>query len=370
LLIFLDETRRVFLDAVRQSCTAAGDKCAGAPNFPLVPYTGCCDRTLVCGPRLQPGAGTWGAFCITTAEAAASTPAPPSSSSAAPATVAPTASAGTTAAPVAGATAAAGGATTVAATRASVTTAPSPSAAAPQPTIVPAPVVPVNATTTAPTTAAIEANATTPVPTVLPTTAPNDTALPNKTLPTPTPASNGSKCFPMTATVELESGATLSMGELSVGDVVKVGPNSYSKVFMFTHKMKTGDHSFVQLSTASGASISLTAGHYIPVEGSLVAASEVAVGALVQLGNGAVDHVVNVKTVSGTGLYNPQTLQGDIVVDGVVASTYTTAVEPRLAHVILSPFRAMSDVLGVNFAFLESGGGVLADVPPRGNFVL
>jgi hypothetical protein len=156
------------------------------------------------------------------------------------------------------------------------------------------------------------------------------------------------------------------MDKLSIGDVVKVGANAYSKVFMFTHKMQTGQYEFVELTTATGASIALTSGHYLPVNGALLSASEVTVGSQIELGSGLVDTVVSVGSVSGTGLYNPQTIEGNVVVNGILASTYTSAVEPRFAHAILAPFRSLSILLGLDFTFLESGGGVLAEVAPRG----
>jgi desert hedgehog len=135
---------------------------------------------------------------------------------------------------------------------------------------------------------------------------------------------------------------------------------------MFTHKIENEEYKFIKITTASGASITLTGGHYIPVDGNLVTASEVTVGSDIQLGSGTLDKVVSVTFVRGIGLYNPQTLQGDIVVNGVVASTYTSGVEPTFAHAILSPFRHMFNMLGVEFTFLENGGGPLTLLAPSG----
>jgi desert hedgehog len=151
------------------------------------------------------------------------------------------------------------------------------------------------------------------------------------------------------------------MDALAVGDMVKVGPNVYSKVFMFTHKIADITRNFVELSGASGASILLTAGHYIPVDGILLPASSVSAGARLRLGNGLSEVVTAVRLVSGSGLYNPQTLQGDIVVNGIVASTYTTAVAPPLAHAILSPVRTLFRTFGSTITFIENGGGTLAN---------
>jgi desert hedgehog len=151
------------------------------------------------------------------------------------------------------------------------------------------------------------------------------------------------------------------MDALAVGDMVKVGPNVYSKVFMFTHKVAGITRDFVELSGASGASILLTAGHYIPVDGMLLPASSVSAGARLRLGNGLSEVVTSVRLVSRTGLYNPQTLHGDIVVNGIVASTYTAAVAPRLAHAILSPVRTLFKTFGSTITCIEKGGGAFAD---------
>lgn len=56
--------------------------------------------------------------------------------------------------------------------------------------------------------------------------------------------------------------------------------------------------------------------------------------------DGSLLTVAGVKSGTGRGLYNPQTLHGDIVVDGVVVSTYTESVEMGMAHALLAPIRA------------------------------
>ena len=175
-------------------------------------------------------------------------------------------------------------------------------------------------------------------------------------------------CFPADATVELESGAVVRMAELSIGDMVKVGFNEFSRVFMFTHKMADEAHTFVSLKTESGALLKLTSGHYLYANGALVAAKTVSVGDVLTLGNGETSAVAAVGTVDGTGLFNPQTVNGNVVVNGVVSSTYTTAVEPSFAHAILAPFRILNR-FGFSVTALESGGGVLADVAPRGQAI-
>jgi hypothetical protein len=197
----------------------------------------------------------------------------------------------------------------------------------------------------------------------------------NATSPEVTPAAaadsggSDSACFPADATVELQDGSVVRIDAVAIGDMVKVGAGEFSRVFMFTHKMADSANTFVALETASGASLSLTKGHYIYADGALVAASEVTVGSELTLGNGQVSAVVAVGSTGGVGLFNPQTVNGNIVVNGVLASTYTTAVEPSVAHAILAPFRLLNS-FGFQFTALESGGGALDAVAPRGQAVL
>lgn len=169
-------------------------------------------------------------------------------------------------------------------------------------------------------------------------------------------------CFPADATVELEGGAVKRMDALAIGDRVRVGSGAtdFSDVFMFTHKMEDAVNTFVQLKLASGDVLRLTPGHYMYANGAMTAAKNVAVGDKIELGSGARTTVASVSSVTDTGLFNPQTLQGDIVVNGVRASTYTTAVEPTLAHSLLAPLRFMFSA-GIakdpSFGVLENGAG-------------
>ena len=83
--------------------------------------------------------------------------------------------------------------------------------------------------------------------------------------------------------------------------------------------------------------------------------------------NGQQVTVVAVASETATGLYNPHTLNGDIMVNGVKTSTYTAAVAPGLAHAALWPVR-MLYTLGydiVNGAF-DEGSELVASLMPKG----
>jgi preprotein translocase subunit YajC len=172
------------------------------------------------------------------------------------------------------------------------------------------------------------------------------------------------KCFPGGALVELESGVTQRMDRLHVGDRVKVAPGMFSDVFMFTHKLETSVHNFLNIRTACGNRIRLTAGHYIYANGILVPAGMVQQGDELTLASGAHCAVISVSETFDVGLYNPQTLEGNIVVDGVMASTYTTAVTPTFGHAWLAPLRKLYLFFGLSSRLLENGADAAADCLP------
>lgn len=86
----------------------------------------------------------------------------------------------------------------------------------------------------------------------------------------------------------------------------------------------------------------------------VVAAGGVAVGDALETDDGAMERVTRVNRRAGRGIYFPQTLHGQIVVDGVVASTYTTVVEPGAAHTWLAPARLVHQIFGIHCSILES----------------
>jgi Hint module len=161
----------------------------------------------------------------------------------------------------------------------------------------------------------------------------------------------------------LESGAVKRMDELEIGDVIHVGNGKFSEVFMFTHRVPDTRQQFLAIKGSSDVELRLTAGHYLYVNGGLRSAGVVKVGDEIELADGGKDVVVEVRIVAGFGLYNPQTVDGDIAVNGVRSSTYTTAVDPVLAHAILAPLRAAYRALGWSTAMLENGSDLSRGMP-------
>lgn len=147
-------------------------------------------------------------------------------------------------------------------------------------------------------------------------------------------------CFPASARATLADGRSVRMDELQVGDVVQSGFGQLSAVFLFTHANAAIETDFLRLKTASGRSLTLTAGHFLYISGELTAAKNARVGNDLTLHDGTRSAIVSIARRREAGLFNPQTLSGDIVVNGVQTSTYTRAVAPSFAHMLLTPLRA------------------------------
>jgi len=156
----------------------------------------------------------------------------------------------------------------------------------------------------------------------------------------PPGGSSSSTCFPANSLVQLEDGSAIAMDTVQVGHKVRVGPKEHSEVYMFSHQYTDALATFVELKTATGT-IQLTADHYIYANGKAIPAGSVKVGDLLETAEGKSATVTGISTIRATGLYNPHTMQGDIVVNGFRTTTYTKAINPTLAHALLAPIRAM-----------------------------
>ncbi|CAN8063136.1 unnamed protein product [Agarophyton chilense] len=163
-------------------------------------------------------------------------------------------------------------------------------------------------------------------------------------------------CFPASANVSLQDGSVLRISDLQLGDQVLVSRNTYSEVFAFSHRDKHVYTTFHTLQTMSGNAISATKGHFVYADHQLVPIETIKVGQMLHTISGF-SPVTTISTERMTGLYNPQTEHGDIVVNGVIASTYTKSLEPSFAHAALTPLRAFSKISrwDILAALIDSG---------------
>lgn len=190
------------------------------------------------------------------------------------------------------------------------------------------------------------------------------------------PDDDGSACFPASASVTLKTGKVTTMDELVVGDSVLTRDGHFSEIYAFAHKLSSVHPKFYRIATRSGHSLTLSSGHYLYLNGQMQAAKTAMVGDHLVLGSGVETKIASIEErVFGRGLYNPMTVSGDILVNGLLASTYTTAVEPALSHALLMPPRVIYEWYGLDatFGILELESGLIhkafRTLLPKGNVV-
>lgn len=155
-------------------------------------------------------------------------------------------------------------------------------------------------------------------------------------------------CFPADANVQLLNESHMRMDKLLVGHQVRVEKNLHSAVFMFSHAERHKLTTFISVFTRCGQNETLTPGLLIYVDGGLYMARGVRPGHYIKLADGDWCRVHRTDVVVRRGIFNPHTIDGQLAMNGIVTSTYTTALHPMGAHTLLTPIRALSRVTCTN----------------------
>jgi len=134
-------------------------------------------------------------------------------------------------------------------------------------------------------------------------------------------------CFSPIATASVNGKGRIMMKDLVNGDSVLTMDGSYQTMYSMNHYHKSKETIFVQIRTnlESEQPLELSPNHLLYVADSInpVPASTVEVGDKVWTIEGGKE-VLEINMITRDGLYNPLTMDGTIVVDGIVASAYTT----------------------------------------------
>lgn len=138
-------------------------------------------------------------------------------------------------------------------------------------------------------------------------------------------------CFAGSETVLMESGETVPLSKVAIGDSILAadaqGNTMFSKVIAIPHGENNDAARFTKLTTANGKDIQLTPEHLIATspcshtELSLTAAGEVTTGMCLQSTSG-LQEVVSIEKVKGRGLYTIVTEAEMVVINGFVASPF------------------------------------------------
>jgi len=129
------------------------------------------------------------------------------------------------------------------------------------------------------------------------------------------------------------------MSDVEIGMRVLVAGGQYSEVYGFSHNSPDVWYNFVKIYTADGE-LKLTDSHHVFTTKGVFAANVLQVGDELILGKtGASSRILRIGSEIDRGLYNPHTVAGSIVVDGFLASTYTSHFDGSASQAALTPLR-------------------------------
>lgn len=157
--------------------------------------------------------------------------------------------------------------------------------------------------------------------------------------------------------MELEDGSVKAMEEVDAGDRVRVSQSEFSEVFMWTHR-DAERKGYIELVSWEGHRLVAAVGHLLYVcrgtldgrDREIVQVENVRAGegmVVVENGSERIVRVQETRRIFARGLYNPQTLHGDIVVDGVLCTCYTKFVPIRATHGLLAPLRGLYNLFQI-----------------------
>lgn len=161
-------------------------------------------------------------------------------------------------------------------------------------------------------------------------------------------------CFPSSAMVHVE-GASVRMDRVSKQHALHLpasgsNPSVRNSIFFFGHRNARESQKYLALSyghvdvhDSERGVLKISHGHYLYVNGVLQVARNVRAGDMLRSGVDNRDsvQVTAVDTVVLTGIHSPVTTHGDLVVDGIVVSSYTDAIDRRLAARLLWPVKTL-----------------------------
>lgn len=139
-----------------------------------------------------------------------------------------------------------------------------------------------------------------------------------------------SDCFSGDTTVQIfGQDEPILMKHLQVGDQILIGDNKYESVYAFAHKDDETLGSYLAISTDSANNkipLEIAADHLLFVQGHKypIRADQISIGdeLISETKQESPIKVTDIQLISKSGVYNPLTPSGTIVVNGLKASTY------------------------------------------------
>ena len=134
-------------------------------------------------------------------------------------------------------------------------------------------------------------------------------------------------CFSAITIVEVEDKGPIPMTELNVGDRVLTSTGEFSEVYAFGHRKEDEPRMFYSIETEdSEQTLEVTERHllYLAVQEHPIRTDALVVGDILSKQDGSTTRIQNIRTIYRQGFYAPLTKEGNIVVNGLKASSYVS----------------------------------------------
>lgn len=165
-------------------------------------------------------------------------------------------------------------------------------------------------------------------------------------------------CFPGWARVTVAGGLQKSLASLTPGDRVmalsETGQVVFSPVLLFLHRDPESKSRFLYLQTEDGHRLAVTPHHLVfsdaycrpdsrQYRAQFASRAQTGMCIVVHTAEGEVrpSRIISILEKEDTGAYAPLTEAGNVLVDGVLASSYALVEDHQLAHWAFGPVRLL-----------------------------
>jgi len=184
-------------------------------------------------------------------------------------------------------------------------------------------------------------------------------------------------CFPAHMTIQTADKRQIAMSQLQIGDRISDGHGDFSEVYFFSHQHKTVPSLFAEIKLRNDKTLMASLKHFLPVSAQCndvrenMYAYEVKPGMCLYsldetTGRMEMVPVEETGITASEGLYNPFTMSGELMVNGVLASSHAdwflnvvaeaagmTKYLPGVYQAIMGPGRALYKLVGAEIARRE-----------------
>eukprot|EP00545_Synedropsis_sp_CCMP1620_P011268 CAMPEP_0119008264 /NCGR_PEP_ID=MMETSP1176-20130426/3575_1 /TAXON_ID=265551 /ORGANISM="Synedropsis recta cf, Strain CCMP1620" /LENGTH=665 /DNA_ID=CAMNT_0006960567 /DNA_START=37 /DNA_END=2034 /DNA_ORIENTATION=+ len=161
-----------------------------------------------------------------------------------------------------------------------------------------------------------------------------------------TPRYISTACFPVNSMVDVLGKGPTPIQHILLGDRVRTRNGKFSKVYSFGHYDLEVKAEYLEITVeGGGAPLSISSDHMLFVGGKATPASTIIVGGAIDGVNGSTMAVTKITHTTATGAFAPFTMDGTIVVNDMVASSYIS-LQSDATHLMVG---GVQTILGMHY---------------------